>query len=133
MAGAELSADEFCNSLAIRYGRTPNRLQPTCDGCGAMFSACHAFACAKGGLVIFRHNEIYDELFGMASKAFTPFVVRNEPKINPWCAAKEGTYKPLAKTEERGDVLMQGLLEQGTDFILDVRVMDTDEKTYKDK
>jgi hypothetical protein len=71
MAGTELSADEFCYSLSICYGRNPTGLQPTCDGYYAMFSACHAFSCTRGGLVIIRHNEIRDELCDMASKLFT--------------------------------------------------------------
>jgi hypothetical protein len=60
MSGTQLSEGEFCDSLAIRYGSNPTGLQPTCDGCGAAFSARHAFACAKGGLVIIRHNKIRD-------------------------------------------------------------------------
>jgi hypothetical protein len=79
-ADIELSSDEFCDSLHIRYGRTPAGLQPTCDGCGASFNTCHAFSCAKGGLVINRHNELRDELSNMASRAFQPSAVRHEPK-----------------------------------------------------
>jgi hypothetical protein len=94
MAGTELSADEFCNSLAINYGRNPTGLQPACDGCGAAFSARRAFSCAKGGLVSIHHNKICDELCDMAAKSFTPLAVRNEPKINLCCATKEGTCNP---------------------------------------
>jgi hypothetical protein len=42
MAGTELLAYEFCDSLAIGYDRTPTGLQPTCDRCSASFSARHA-------------------------------------------------------------------------------------------
>jgi hypothetical protein len=69
----------------------------------------------------------------MASKAFTPSVVRNELRINLCCTAKERMCKPQSTTENRGDILSCGLWEQGTDCILDVRVTDTDAKTYEDK
>jgi hypothetical protein len=39
MDGTELSVDELCGSLTLHYGRSPTRLQPTCDGCGAAFTA----------------------------------------------------------------------------------------------
>jgi hypothetical protein len=34
MAGKEVSADELCKSLIIRYGKNPIDLQPSRDGCG---------------------------------------------------------------------------------------------------
>jgi hypothetical protein len=52
---------------------------------------------------------------------------------NQNCAAKEGTYTPSATTEDRGDVIIRVLWEQGTDCIMDAKVTDTDAKTYKDK
>jgi hypothetical protein len=47
------------------------------------FTLQHALACKKGGLVIFRHNEIRDELVNLAGKALTPSAVRDEPLIKP--------------------------------------------------
>jgi hypothetical protein len=43
-----------------------------CDGCQQKFSVRHALECKRGGLVISRHNEIWDELSDLASKAFSP-------------------------------------------------------------
>jgi hypothetical protein len=37
-----------------------------------VFSAWHALSCAKGGLVVIRHNELCDELGNVVSKAFSP-------------------------------------------------------------
>jgi hypothetical protein len=90
IAGTELSSDELCDSLHIRYSRTPAGLQPTCDGCGASFNARHAFSCAKYGLVIIRHNELRDELYDMASRTFQPSAVRDEPKNHKCCPAQAG-------------------------------------------
>jgi hypothetical protein len=104
MAATELCADEFCDILVIHYVRNPTGLQPTCDGYGAAFSARHTFSCAKDGLVIIRHSEIRDEICDMAAKSFTPSTVRNEPKINLCCAAKEGTCNPSTTTEDRRQI-----------------------------
>jgi hypothetical protein len=60
IAGTELLPDEFCDCLHIQDGHTPAGQQPTRDGCGASFNTRHALSCAKGGLVIIRHNELCD-------------------------------------------------------------------------
>jgi hypothetical protein len=130
--GTEISADEFCDSLAICYGIHPLGLQHTCDRCGESSSTRQTFSCEKCGLIIIRHNEVHNELCDMASKAFTPSAVHNEPKINLCCATKEGTCKPHTITEYRGNVLIHGSWEQCTDCILYIRVTYTDAKTYTD-
>ena len=56
----ELSPDEFRDSLAMRYGKTPTRLQSTCDADGEVFDVNHALNCPRGGLVYGRHNEMRD-------------------------------------------------------------------------
>ena len=91
--------------------------------------------------MIFRHNEIRDELVNLASKAFTPSAVRDEPlihgratekvKTSPTTAANQDIDKEAATgEEERGDLLIRGFWKAGTDCILDVRVTDTDSKSY---
>jgi hypothetical protein len=50
-------------------------------GSNHKFNVRHALECKKGGLVISRYNEIRDELSDLASKAPSPSVVRDEPKI----------------------------------------------------
>jgi hypothetical protein len=131
IAGTELSSDEFCDSHHIRYGCTPQGLQPACDGCGAAFATQHAFSCAKGVLVIIRHNEVSDELSDMAVRAFQTSAVRDEPKIHQCRPANGGkSCATLIDNEDRGGVLIRGLWKKGTDCILDVRVMDTDATYY---
>ncbi len=58
--GTELSAKEFRDALTMRYGERPSNFPTHCDGCDAHFTLQHALACKKGGLVIFRHNEVRD-------------------------------------------------------------------------
>jgi hypothetical protein len=79
--------------------------------------------------VISRHNEIRDELVDLASKALTPFAVRDKPRIHTSCPAepvRTSDQNPVIRNlhkrqgEERGDVLIRGLWQQGTDAIIDV-------------
>jgi hypothetical protein len=80
--GTELAQQEFRDALLLRFAKkSSGDLQSHCDGCGVKFSVRHGLECKKGGLVISRHNEIRDELSDLASKAFIPWAVREEPKI----------------------------------------------------
>jgi hypothetical protein len=136
--GTKLSAQEFRDAIHIRYGITPPDLPEVCDGCDARFTLQHALGCKKGGLVIFRHNEIRDELVHMAGKALTPSAVRDEPLIRPCrnvekvntCPATQTNAKP-ASEDDRGDILLRGFWARGTDCIVDVRVTNTDAKSYR--
>ncbi len=88
-----------------------------------------------------RHNEITEELCDLASKALTPSAIRLEPMINNGGnAASVKTPDPKAPVqrlhtfdEERGDLLIRGFWARGTDAIIDVRVTDTDAKSYRSK
>ena len=53
----DLSAQEFCDALAIRYRKPLLNLPPKCDGCGAISSLDHCLICRTGGFVVQRHNE----------------------------------------------------------------------------
>jgi hypothetical protein len=139
--GTELSAQEFRDALSMRYGDAPSDLPASCDGCDARFTLQHALSCKKGGLVIFRHNEIRDELVHMAGKAMTPSAIRDEPLIRPGRVAENVKAPPTKCTpnqspgtpatgEDRGDLLLRGFWARGTECIVDVRVTDTDAKSY---
>ena len=56
--GTVLSAEEFQDSLRVRYGLVPVGLQPKCDGCYKDFTVTHALSCKTGGLVILHHNKL---------------------------------------------------------------------------
>jgi hypothetical protein len=143
--GTELSAQEFCDAFLLRYTRCPPDLPIQCDGCQQKFSVCHALECKRGGLVISRHNEIRDELSGLASKAFSPSAVCDEPRIHTSRAAERRSNhgKPVSPavkrlfqnncTEDRGNILVQGLWARGTDCIIDVRITDVDSKSQRSK
>jgi hypothetical protein len=95
-------------------------LPKVCNGCDARFTLQHALGCKKGGLVIFGHNKIRDELVHMAGKAVTPSAVRDKPLIHPYCDVEKlilvqppkPTQSPPAKmTEEASSCAASGLVE----------------------
>jgi hypothetical protein len=105
----------------------------------------YALECKRGGLVISRHNKIRDELSNLASKAFFPSAVRDEPIIHSSRPAEpksspEKQESPALKrifqnnrTEDRGDILVGGLWARGTDCIIDVLITDVDTKSQQSK
>lgn len=141
--GTELSAQEFRDSLHLRYARSPPDLPTQCDGCLKNFSVRHALECKIGGLVLSRHDEIRDEICDLASRALKPSSVRDEPKIHLSRPQEEMKAKksqsPIhrnlrkSQSDERGDILIRGLWDRGTDCIIDVRITDTDSKSQRAK
>jgi hypothetical protein len=87
---------------------------------------------------------VRDELAHLATKAFIiPSAVRDEPLIRSGRVADdkkalapnstnqpEPTTQEAAPEDERGELLIRGFWMRGTDCILDVRVTDTDAKSY---
>ncbi len=81
----------------------------------------------------------------MAGKALTPSAIRDKPLIRPGCVAENVSTCPTKCTNskkstneneatgksERGDLLLRGFWAQGTNCIVDVRVTDTDAKSYR--
>ena len=147
--GMSLSKGAFRDSLRMRYGLELLNMPKKCDGCGAKFSVEHALGCKKGGLVTVRHNEVRDELAYLATLATSSSRVRDEPLIQI-CHSTRSTGLPgAARTQQstpaptpntvhvdghwfdRGDLLIHGLYEKQTSCILDVRVTDTDQPSYR--
>jgi hypothetical protein len=138
--GTVLSAQELQDASSMRHAETPHNFPDKCDSCDAHFSPQHALGCKKGGLVIFRHNEIRDKLVNFASRAFTPSAARDEPLIHACATEKVKTLPDQITTQnvdkeaatgedERGDPLVRGFWTAGANCILDVRVADTDSKS----
>ena len=128
---SHLSAGEFRDGLFVRYGLHPSRLQGRCDGCGAKTNLKHAMSCAKGGLIIGRHNEIRDEVGNLLIKAFSSSSVRGEPIIQHGLGVEvESGDEDLSPSNERGDILVRGLLERGMESVIDVRVVNAEASSY---
>ena len=146
--GTELGAQEWCDALFLRYGLEPPDLPKYCDGCEARFSISHALDCKKVGLVTARHNELRDVVADLAGTAFTPSHVRGDPFIYSGRAVSRtkptpaGSTKPKPTsetpaapevTEQKGDLLIQDLWQQGTDSFHDMCVVNTDALIYLKK
>jgi hypothetical protein len=91
-------------------------------------------------VVTLRHNEINEELCDLVTKALAPSAVCVEPMIQNRRSADETKAKATKKPEvqrltrsgdkDHGDLLIRGFWARGTDAIVNVRVTDTDAKSY---
>lgn len=143
ISGTLLSAQEFRDSLHLRYARTPPGFPLLCDGCGSSFFISHGLECKEGGLVLLCHNEIRDELAALDSQALVPSAVGDEPLIQPSRGMEsapstqdKAPIHRISKTQladEHGDLLIRGLWSTGSDSIIDVRVTNVDCRTQQDK
>ena len=70
----------------MHYGINPPNFPEHCYVWGVEFDICHTLNCNKGGLIMARHNEIFDGVSDLASKASTPTHVCDDPKIYTGCA-----------------------------------------------
>ncbi len=117
----DLSAVEFRDALAIRYGRPLLRMPASCDGCGAPFDLGHALDCKKGGLVTQRHNEVRDALGDIAAMAYKEVV--REPIVRD---ADDARGIPALVA----DLGVRGVWQPQSEALFDVRVVDTDAQSY---
>ena len=130
----------------VCYPNVTFNLPTYCDGCNAKFTICHALDCKMGGLVTARHNELRDGVADLASRAFTPTHVRNDPLIYQGCAVTRKKAQPAGPggstapgtsppgdSEQKGDLLIRDLWKNGTDSIHDMRVVNTDVVSYQYK
>ena len=133
--GTDLSAQEFRDVYCLRYRQKLQHLPSHCDGCNSTFTVQHALSCKKGGLVIGRHNEIAGELLYLCQKAFKHSAVRDEPSILCHGTKKSKTQDEDAPeaNNDRGDLIIRGFWQSSTYCVVDVRVTDTDAKSYQDK
>ena len=130
--GTVLSAEEFQDSLRVRYGLVPIGLQPKCDGCYKDFTVTHALSCKTGGLVILRHNELAKEWHRLCAQALTPSAVSDEPLIHSGRDLQAGIKGKGQEVPpaERGDVAAVSFWSHGTTAIFEIRITDTDRPTY---
>ena len=130
--GTELSAEEFRDSLRLRFGLLPSFLPHRCDGCSERFTVEHAMSCKKGGLVVQRHNDVAAEWHHLCAQALQPSAVSDEPLINTGRGVQAaGATGVEAAADTRGDVAVHGFWRRGTTAIFDVRITDTDAPTYR--
>ena len=144
--GTELGAQEWQDATFLLYGLDPPDLLKICSGYNAWFSICHSLNCKRGGLIAARHNDLCDWVADLAVKDFTPSHLRNDPLIYQGCALKRLKSKPAGPsgstnpgdkppeaTKQKGDLLIRYLWNNGTDGVHDMRLVNTDAKSYWEK
>jgi hypothetical protein len=131
--GNSLGCDEFVDAIRLRYQKVPHNLPDKCDGCGSTFNVGHALQCKTGGLIIRRHDELNRELASLTAMALKESSIRAEPEINPSASTTDSpnTIDSIDTNGDRGDLLIRGFWENGMDAIVDVRITDTDAKSYR--
>ena len=101
--GTELGAQEWRDSLFLRYGIEPLYLPSHCDGFGAAYTIYQALDFNNSGLVMARHNNLHDGIADLSGKAFIPAHVRDNPKIFIGRAVRGGGgASPREKLHQRG-------------------------------
>ena len=116
----DLSANEFRDGLALRYGKPLLQIPPVCDGCGSAFTVTHALDCRKGGLVTQRHNEVRDVICDLASLVWGQVI--REPVVRD---SIDSSNSALV-----ADIGIRGVWQRQAMALFDVRVLDTDAKSY---
>ena len=97
--------------------------------------------CKRCGLSKARRNDLCDRFMDLDGKAFTPTHVRGDLLIFAGCAMKRKTAKPatskttpstnnLEATEQKGDILICDLWQNGTDSVHNTHVVNTFAKSY---
>ena len=110
--GYDLTAEQFRDKLAERYGREPLGLPKECDGCGANFSLQHGLDCMKGGLVKKGHDQLRDHWIALADLAWGGLTV--EPLV------KEQTGR--LEEDLRADFSVRGVWEEQKVAFFDNRI-----------
>ena len=145
--GMELGAQEWRDALFLRYGIDPPDLPHYYNSCNTTLFICHALDCKRGGLVTERRNKLRDGVTDLAVKNFTPTQVHDEILIFTGCAVKKqkanpdgskttnatSATPPTEATEQRGDLLIRELRQNGTDSVHSMRVVNTDAKSHSEK
>jgi hypothetical protein len=117
----DLSAIEFRDALALRYHRSLLNIPTFCDGCAEPFDVQHGLSCKRGGLIIQRHNEVRDTIGDLANLVWGQ--VSREPIVQD---ADDSTGSSALVA----DLSIRGVWQPQTSALLDIRVVDTDAKSY---
>ena len=147
MNGIDLGAQEWRYDLFLRYGLETPYLLNYCDGCNTKFSICYTLDCKRVGLITAHHNELWEGGADLARKEFRPSHMHDNPLIFTGCAVKRPKAKPTRPTgstnrdnapppeatEQKGDLLIRDLWQNGTTSVHNMSVVNTDAKSHSAK
>ncbi|KAL7476527.1 hypothetical protein ACHAW6_002426, partial [Cyclotella cf. meneghiniana] len=142
VSGTKLTKDKWLDNVTIRYGWRLTNLPDQCDGCGAGLMLEHGLSCKRGGLVGIHHDDVRDEWAHLCSIALTDLRVVIKPTIFYGNGSRAGVNNANPTTpctanptntlgdEAHGDVLAYGFWNRGRGTVFDVRICDTDSRSY---
>ena len=88
-------------------------------------------SCKQGGYVTLRFNTVATEWHQLCAQALSPSAVHDEPTIYTGRDALQQAQQGNNQLPElRGDVAVRGFWARNTTAIFDVRITDTDARTY---
>ncbi|KAL7474284.1 hypothetical protein ACHAW6_000270, partial [Cyclotella cf. meneghiniana] len=120
----------------------PANLPDQCDGCGAGLTLENGLSCKRGGLVGIRHDNVRNKWAHLCSIALTNLRIVIEPTIfygngSQACGNNATPTTPhninptnTLGDEACGDVLAHGFWNQGRGTVFDVRICDTNSRSY---
>ena len=76
---------EWRDSLFLGYGIDPTDLPEHCDECVREFDIFNTLNCKTGNLITAHQNVLHYGVSDLASKAFIPRYMRDDPKIYTGC------------------------------------------------
>ena len=92
--GTDLGAQEWRDTLVLRYDLDPPDFTKCCYSCNTKFTIFHVLVCKRGDLFTARYNKVQDGVADLANKAFPPSYVHDDPLIFAGCALKRPKAKP---------------------------------------
>ena len=118
-----LAPSQFRDGLAIRYQRQPSCIPIKCNGCSANFTLQHGLDCKTGGLVIQRHNEVWDCLGDMVAQVWSQVV--REPIVKEAESKADGPGL-------RADLGIRGVWTppMQVEALFDIKVIDTNAPSH---
>ena len=88
--------------------------------------------CAKGGLILHRHNDVAAEWGEICARALKPLAVSDEPHIHTGRDAPKATGTTGAPIDPdlKGDIGVKGFWKNSHSMIFDIRITNMDAKSY---
>ncbi|KAL7474121.1 hypothetical protein ACHAW6_000115 [Cyclotella cf. meneghiniana] len=130
----------WLTTIPDRFGDTElSKLQwhDNIDGCGEGFTVEHGLNCKKGGLVSICHDDVCDKWAHLCSFSLSSSRVTIEPTIfyGGGVTAGQRSEHPTQGTtqpgdDSRGDVLAHGFWQCARGTVFDIRLCDTDARSY---
>ena len=128
--GFELSEQNFCDSVSLRYGWEVSKLSTMCP-CGSKFHIQRSISCKKGSFVIIRHNDLRELTAKTLSEVCNDKEI--EPKLVPLSGGDLSNRPENRSNEARFDLRSRDFWERSQQAFFDLSVIDPNTCQYLNK